>query len=1791
MKRTFKSLCISVLSIAMCFSNGLLLRAEQDTEFSVMEETSEVIPESEQVPEQFEEVTEEAGPVDESDSSAGDQSESTDDKTYDSPEAENETIVQEEDLNPEEYTSEDYEASGLNTSPEESEAAVAEAKAAMEAAAETVSAAEADLSAAEKRLADAKTALETAYDEGVLELTDNAEYQAAAETAQQSGDALKKAEEDTVKAAENIVTAKTALEEAKKARDEKHAVHEEKLGKLSDANSALADAKKAYEEAAASRDTAKANVDQNAKAIEEAKAAYDAAAAEKKSLEDELEQVKSEITDYDHNIEDARAAYESAVASYQEAKKQVGLGSIGFFHEREDSQGASRTIDDLLEESYRRAIRAGIKDTGLTNIGAENDATSLDNMKLAISYMYECNELRASDDHNSGEDKLPLQVTDVMMLGAQVDANYASEDYNHWMGFGGDGNGQILANMFYDRDPYQAWYTKEKAVYDAGRSGNTGHYKIIANPEGDSLYRYSVTGLGVNTVHYNDEADQNGTRTPYKTWMQNFGTYTTLNAKTWSLEDYDAAFTEYYNRVKGALSDAEMARDTAKNAFLDSIDNNTGMSDEEKAELKALADIMYEKNAALSDKNDEIARAEMLRDMAQKALTESENDLVTATAEFEEAYNSLTPEKKEAYDQYAEMVAEVVAMGKKLDTMNQYTQEYLDLYNEYREIINKSATFMEENELNYMSYVGGNVDTANDRISRSTAYLNTAEETLNTLTSERDALNSEITTAADNYKTALMNSGATAEQKEKILKLKEDIENTTNTMNEKSAALETAESETADLTDALADAESAVSTAEETVTDAEKAVSDAETEVNEAKADLDAAEAEVENAEKAVPEAEMNLEKAQEAEEEARRTHEADEANVEATVKRLSRIYYDAVHEVNQAEEDLTAAKERLENAKTAYNEAVIKYNEAVKTDEEVKADVAAAEKVSSAIALLDKELTLEDKAAVENARSAYEGLTDVQKAYVTNLSVLTEAEDRIQVLEKEAADQNAAAAVDALISGIEGADIFQLEEKIVAAETAYDELTDDQKALVKNYEVLRNWRINLDKAKADKTAADKVTARIALLDRELTLADKASVTEARSAYDQLTDDQKAYVGNLDVLANAEKKIKELETAVENQKAADAVKDLIDRLPDIDDLTEDDHDAVSAARKAYDDLNDDQKKLVDNEQQLIDLEKKIEDLIKSASGVWVKNVKDQLVQQYTGSAVKLSGYEVYFGKKLLKENTDYKVTYRDNKNAGTAQMSIAMKGSYAKFYEGNTVIEFTIEPVDLGTDDRIRVDDITAKYTGKNQTAKPVVYFNGKKLSAKNQYRITQPVMNQEGSYTVTIEGLGKNFTGSKEITYTIISPENSQMMSKTTVKIPAVTVSSTAEDLISLFKDGKAFVRDGKKTLIYGTDYIIECEDRFEKAGTGYAVIRGTETVSAVTGKAYYGEKSAAFKITGTKITDQMVSLEYSSKEYTGSAVCPTVTISGLRDSDYEVSYQNNTNTGTASVLITGKGNYTGTVRKTFKITKADASDAFAISCPESAEYKAGGSRSSAEVTDARTHQLLKEGIDYKLSYSNNKAVTSDSTVKKPAVKVTGLGNYKGSQTAYFTITAADMSDMVISAPDTAYKNSRGNWKTALKVLNSDGKALSAKSDYTAVYTCNGEVLTAASSVNAGDVITVTVTGKGKYSSSINAEYRVLEKAEVRNLSSVRVEVDPVRYTGTELTPKVTVTAKDGTVLKEGTDYEISGYANHINPGKNALVILRGIGNWSGTKVQKFTIRKTAEDTWWSNVINALTH
>ncbi|MCR5009957.1 MAG: LPXTG cell wall anchor domain-containing protein [Clostridia bacterium] len=150
----------------------------------------------------------------------------------------------------------------------------------------------------------------------------------------------------------------------------------------------------------------------------------------------------------------------------------------------------------------------------------------------------------------------------------------------------------------------------------------------------------------------------------------------------------------------------------------------------------------------------------------------------------------------------------------------------------------------------------------------------------------------------------------------------------------------------------------------------------------------------------------------------------------------------------------------------------------------------------------------------------------------VTVTGIEKESDDTTLPTGVYAADALEAASVDALIDAI-GTVTLESEEAIVAARTAYDALTDAQKALVTKLETLTAAEAKLKELKDAQTAeqaAANVDALIAAIG-EVTLESEEKITAARKAYDALTDDQKALVTKLETLTAAEAKLKELKDA------------------------------------------------------------------------------------------------------------------------------------------------------------------------------------------------------------------------------------------------------------------------------------------------------------------------------------------------------------------------------------------------------------------------------------------------------------------------------------------------------------------------------------------------------------------------------------------------------------------------------------------------------------------------------------
>ena len=174
-----------------------------------------------------------------------------------------------------------------------------------------------------------------------------------------------------------------------------------------------------------------------------------------------------------------------------------------------------------------------------------------------------------------------------------------------------------------------------------------------------------------------------------------------------------------------------------------------------------------------------------------------------------------------------------------------------------------------------------------------------------------------------------------------------------------------------------------------------------------------------------------------------------------------------------------------------------------------------------------------------------------------------------------------------------------------------------------------------------------------------------------------------------------------------------------------------------------------------------------------------------------------------------------------------------------------------------------------------------------------------------------------------------------------------------------------------------------------------------GTATVT-VKGKApyYNGSVSKTFTIKPAPISKATVGA-LAAKTYTGAAIkpAPTVKFGGktlVKGTDYSVAYKNNTNAGTATVTITGKGNFTGTVNKIFTIKPASLKAA-KISGLKDMLYT-GKAITQTPVVKLGT-RTLKAGTDYTVKYAQN------TNVGTATVTFTGKGNYVGSAQATFKI------------------------------------------------------------------------------------------------------------------------------------------------------------------------------------------
>lgn len=617
-------------------------------------------------------------------------------------------------------------------------------------------------------------------------------------------------------------------------------------------------------------------------------------------------------------------------------------------------------------------------------------------------------------------------------------------------------------------------------------------------------------------------------------------------------------------------------------------------------------------------------------------------------------------------------------------------------------------------------------------------------------------------------------------------------------------------------------------------------------------------------------------------------------------------------------------------------------------------------------------------------------------------------------------------------------------------------------------------------------------------------------------------------------------------------------------------------------------------------------------LVESSSGFSIETAAQKV---YTGKAIKLTADElkVYYGTTPLKEGKDYSVSYKNNKAAGTATVTITGKGNY----NGKDSAVFPIVAKDMTEEDVIISYQDNMIVTKSAQKPLQKVNYNGMKLGTKD-YKAEYYLLDEKGErtgdalnsvkaagdYEMVITGKG-NYTGTvtkavklhTEGTYI----KNTTILVNGTAKPYSTRYSGTAAEPEVSLK-----LKDKNKTVV-GTDcYTVSYADNTE---IGTAKI----TITGIPEKGFFGSVTKTFKITGTKLSAAAVvntenwnaKVPYDVK--TKSAVQAVdasgknlVTLSGkgnykdtvfTEGTDYTVSYSKNDKAGQATMIFTGIGKYTGTVTKKFTVSKvAFKPDDAKLTVHAETESSYAKKGSKVEVSVSYDGVPLTEGKDYKVSYKNNKTVTTDSpagkTARKPQAVITGAGSFSGSIVKEFTIKATDLQTLTINAADIAYQNKKGNYKTVPVITEADGTKLVNNKDVTCSYylvTENGETeLTKNGTAVVGDKIKVVAAAKGtNYTGSISTVYEI--KAQAVSKASVTVKAQV--YTG----KAITLTEEDfskikigNTSLEMGKDYEITGYTNNINKG-NAKVTIKGIGNYGQTKTVTFKITSRPVAWWWN--------
>lgn len=550
-------------------------------------------------------------------------------------------------------------------------------------------------------------------------------------------------------------------------------------------------------------------------------------------------------------------------------------------------------------------------------------------------------------------------------------------------------------------------------------------------------------------------------------------------------------------------------------------------------------------------------------------------------------------------------------------------------------------------------------------------------------------------------------------------------------------------------------------------------------------------------------------------------------------------------------------------------------------------------------------------------------------------------------------------------------------------------------------------------------------------------------------------------------------------------------------------------------------------------------------------------------------------YDPYQSRLKLNPE-DYEVVRWENNvgpasEKGAAKVVLRGKGKYT----GENAFEFNIVLRQMGDLD-YKVTE-TATYNGLPQQPKvEISYQDGKNtvvLTEGTDYdvnytnNINVPLEGAEEAElpTITIRGKG-GYEGEQTLHFDILPRD----ISAEEITVSGAALYNNEEPVTPSFTVKDAGVSLGA-ALELGKDYRLE--NQSEHVG-----VAQVGTVELVGQGNYTGKRMETFRIIPPNGVLQIE--EIPEQDYNGRPIRPEVKVNllaegietpvPLTEDDYDVTYADNQNAGTATITVTGKEPFSGTAAITFVIKPKNIGTEGVVDAGMSLEplkdhqYTGSAIIPVVELTfqppvasqapdgeeGANTPIALVVGRDYRISAVNNTAVgTATATI-------TGIGNYSGTITSEFRILGS--MNMVTVAPIPVQEYT-GSPVTPVPVVSLGGKALAEGTDYTVEYLNNVERGTA----------TIVLTGiEPWYAGKKNVTFEIARELSAKTI--VRGVAAAYTYTGQAIAPPVRI-EDDGNILVEGVDYQLA-YSNNVNAG-TATIDIVGINRYSGSTNTTFQI------------------